>query len=120
MNFKNFLTKNYNRLCVGLTMFLYSGAFAQSQTGQSMSGFDASASKCDATTATWAKTLCEKANEIVTALRYLCYPVAVATGIWIVLSMWMGSKRLQDMIPWIIAACLLVILPDFAALIIPS
>ena len=47
----------------------------------------------------------------------ICYPVALGTGVWIVISMWMGSKRFQDMVPWIIGAALLIALPDLVKLI---
>lgn len=65
----------------------------------------------------WAEKTKSIAEDIVKGLRMICYPVALGTGVWIVISMWMGSKRFQDMVPWIIGAALLIALPDLVKLI---
>lgn len=66
----------------------------------------------------WASKLDkEVAQPIVKGLQVLCYPIACGCGLWIVISLWMGNKRLQDMIPWIVACALLVALPSFAKMV---
>lgn len=66
----------------------------------------------------WATTLKKDvAEKVMTGLKILCYPIACCAGIWIVICLWTGSKRLQDMIPWLIGAALLVALPEFAQMI---
>lgn len=65
----------------------------------------------------WAQKTKSIADDVVTGLRILCYPVALGAGIWIVISIWTGSKRLTDMMNWIIGAALLIALPDLVKLI---
>ena len=65
----------------------------------------------------WAEKTKSIAEDIVKGLRMICCPIALGTGVWIVISMWMGSKRFQDMVPWIVGAALLIALPDLVKLI---
>lgn len=65
----------------------------------------------------WAQKTRSIADNIVSGLRMLCYPIALGAGIWIVIQIWTGAKRLQDMMNWIIAAALLIALPDLVKLI---
>lgn len=65
----------------------------------------------------WAEKTKSVAENIVNGLRMLCYPVALGTGIWIVIQIWTGGKRLQDMMHWIVGAALLIALPDLVKLI---
>lgn len=65
----------------------------------------------------WAEKTKTVADEIVTGLRLLCYPIALGVGIWIVYGLWMGTKRFQDMVPWLVGVALLIALPDLVKLI---
>ena len=65
----------------------------------------------------WAQKTKSIADDIVLGLRLLCYPVALGAGNWIVIAIWTGSKRLQDMTNWIIGAALLIALPDLVKMI---
>ena len=65
----------------------------------------------------WAQKTKSIADDIVLGLRILCYPIALGAGIWIVIAIWTGSKRLQDMTNWIIGAALLIALPDLVKMI---
>lgn len=65
----------------------------------------------------WAEKTKTVADEIVTGLRLLCYSIALEVGIWIVYGLWMGTKRFQDMVPWIVGVALLIALPDLVKLI---
>lgn len=65
----------------------------------------------------WAEKTKSIADDIVKGLRYLCYPIATGTAIWIVIQIWTGSKRLQDMMHWIVGAALLIAIPELVNLI---
>lgn len=65
----------------------------------------------------WAQKTKSIADDIVLGLRLLYYLIALGAGIWVVIQIWTGSKRLQDMTNWIIAAALLIALPDLVKMI---
>lgn len=87
-------------------------AFAQASGGSGGSG-GVYTPKSDS----WGSQIKALADGVANNLWMIVYPVALAAGVWIVISLWTGSKRLQDMIPWIIAVCLLIALPEFLKMI---
>lgn len=65
----------------------------------------------------WAEKTKSIADDIAKGLKSLAYTVGALTVIWSVIQIWLGNKRLQDMVHWFIGAALLIAIPELLNLI---
>lgn len=65
----------------------------------------------------WAEQTGQVVNSIGTGLKYLTRGIGFAVIGWSVIMIWIGNKRLQDLVPFFIGAAILIAAPELLKLI---